>query len=54
MPDEPVITTSRHALVEAFRIWDAQAREEGWPDKPDPEASADHLISLLNSDAIAG
>ncbi len=47
MDDDTQITATRGELAEAFRRWDAQARAERWPDKPDGNASADHLIAIL-------
>ena len=49
MPDDTEITATRAELVEAFRTWDAQAREGDWPDGQDFEASADHLVTLIHT-----
>ena len=48
MTEETTITTTRDKLIEAFRQWDAQAKDGKWPAKPNPERSADHLIALLS------
>jgi hypothetical protein len=48
--DDDVVTTTRGQLVDAFEIWDRNAKAGAWPAEQNAEASADYLISLLNGD----
>lgn len=56
--NEPMHRFTREQLAAAFEIWQNQASEGGWKPLEDGTenacAAADHLISILESDAISG
>lgn len=46
---EKQITATRSELSRAFAEWTARAKAEGWPDTPNPDASADELIRRVEA-----